>query len=47
MVTTVDGLPAVRSPITISGTDLSADRPSPRHDEHGAGIRHEISGKQL
>ena len=45
MVTTVDGLPAVRSPITISGADLSADRPSPRHDEHGAEIRHDLSGK--
>lgn len=45
MVTTVAGLPAVRSPITITGADLSADRPSPRLDEHGAEIRHEFSGK--
>jgi crotonobetainyl-CoA:carnitine CoA-transferase CaiB-like acyl-CoA transferase len=45
MVSTVDGVPAVRSPITLSGTDLVPDRPSPRHDEHGVEIRHGLREK--
>jgi crotonobetainyl-CoA:carnitine CoA-transferase CaiB-like acyl-CoA transferase len=45
MVSTVDGMPAVRSPITLTGVDLAPDRPSPRHDENGAEIRHELRKK--
>jgi crotonobetainyl-CoA:carnitine CoA-transferase CaiB-like acyl-CoA transferase len=45
MVSTVDGIPAVRAPITLSGAEIPADRPSPRLNEHGDGIRHELSGK--
>jgi crotonobetainyl-CoA:carnitine CoA-transferase CaiB-like acyl-CoA transferase len=45
MVASVDGVPAVRTPIRMSDADLGPDRPSPRLDEHGAGIRHELSRK--
>jgi crotonobetainyl-CoA:carnitine CoA-transferase CaiB-like acyl-CoA transferase len=45
MASTVDGVPAVRTPIVLSGADLAADRPAPRLDEHGAAIRDEISRK--
>lgn len=45
MVSTVDGIPAVRAPIVLSGADLPADRPSPRLNEHGDEIRHKFSGK--
>ncbi len=46
MVASVDGVPAVRTPIRMSDADLGPDRPSPRLDEHGAGIRHELSRKR-
>ncbi|MGI1662314.1 CaiB/BaiF CoA transferase family protein [Palleronia sp. KMU-117] len=45
MVSTVDGIPAVRAPILMSGAEVPADRPSPRLNEHGDGIRHELRGK--
>jgi crotonobetainyl-CoA:carnitine CoA-transferase CaiB-like acyl-CoA transferase len=45
LVATVDGVPALRTPIRMSDADLRPDRPSPLLDEHGAGIRHEISRK--
>lgn len=45
LVATVDGVPALRTPIRMSDADLRPDRPSPLLDEHRAGIRHEISRK--
>lgn len=45
LVASVDGVPALRTPIRMSDADLRPDRPSPLLDEHGAGIRHEISRK--
>ena len=43
MAGTVDGVPAVRTPILLSGADLGAGCPAPRLDEHGKAIRQEIS----
>ena len=39
------GVPGVRTPITMSGAELSLDRRSPRLDEHGDEIRAEIAAK--
>ncbi|MFZ5750654.1 MAG: CaiB/BaiF CoA transferase family protein [Pseudomonadota bacterium] len=36
------GVPGVRSPIMMSGAELSLDRPSPRLGEHDAGVRDEL-----
>jgi crotonobetainyl-CoA:carnitine CoA-transferase CaiB-like acyl-CoA transferase len=45
MVASVDGVPAVRTPIRMSDADLEPDLPSPRLDEHGARIRDDFSRK--
>jgi len=45
MAATVDGVPAVRTPILMSAANLAAERPAPRLDEHGATIREELSRK--
>jgi crotonobetainyl-CoA:carnitine CoA-transferase CaiB-like acyl-CoA transferase len=41
----LDGVPGVRTPITMSGAELSLDRRSPRLDEHGDAIRAEIAAR--
>jgi len=41
----LDGIPGVRTPITLSGAELSLDRRSPRLDEHGDAIRAEIAAR--
>jgi crotonobetainyl-CoA:carnitine CoA-transferase CaiB-like acyl-CoA transferase len=41
----IDGIPGVRSPITMSGSELALTRRSPRLGEHGDEIRAEISAK--
>jgi crotonobetainyl-CoA:carnitine CoA-transferase CaiB-like acyl-CoA transferase len=41
----LDGVPGVRTPITMSGAELSLDRRSPRLDEHGDEIRAEIAAR--
>jgi len=41
----IDGIPGVRSPITMSGSELALSRRSPRLGEHGDEIRAEISAK--
>ena len=41
----IDGIPGVRSPITMSGSELALSRRSPRLGEHGEEIRAEISAK--
>ena len=38
-----DGIPGVRTPISLSGGQLSLDRRAPRLDEHGDEIRAEIA----
>jgi crotonobetainyl-CoA:carnitine CoA-transferase CaiB-like acyl-CoA transferase len=41
----LDGVPGVRTPITLSGAELAIDRRSPRLDEHGDEIRAEIAAR--
>lgn len=41
----IDGIPGVRSPITMSGSELALTRRSPRLGEHGDEIRAEIAAK--
>ncbi|WEK51490.1 MAG: CaiB/BaiF CoA-transferase family protein [Candidatus Kaistia colombiensis] len=41
----VDGIPGVRSPITMSGSELALAKRSPRLGEHGDEIRAEIATK--
>jgi crotonobetainyl-CoA:carnitine CoA-transferase CaiB-like acyl-CoA transferase len=41
----LDGVPGVRTPITMSGAELSIDKRSPRLGEHGDEIRAEIAAR--
>ena len=41
----LDGIPGVRSPITMSGSELALSKRSPRLGEHGDEIRAEIAAK--
>jgi len=41
----LDGIPGVRTPITMSGSELALNKRSPRLGEHGDEIRAEISAK--
>jgi crotonobetainyl-CoA:carnitine CoA-transferase CaiB-like acyl-CoA transferase len=41
----LDGIPGVRTPITMSGSELALARRSPRLGEHGDDIRAEIAAK--
>ena len=42
----LDGVPSVRPPFRFSDADCTLDRPSPKLDEHGPGIRAELDRRK-